>query len=215
MVAILSDSNTTQGGGERPPNRIVTPNQRTSSCSGSLVEIVANPSSNPWSSVPVKQEQDQATGTVQSRPVEANVPLASSLDALPKKDRPVFGEAGASWQVLLTTMDIMSMAIYYQADKQETEVDLLSILGAHIVSIDKKHQGLNDLIRRAHSYTQQVCCKCVPSGDNSPKSIELLNEILMEVRAQAPRSQDGLCRRAGPMHENVQDKIVADSEIRN
>ncbi|KAJ1117959.1 hypothetical protein NDU88_006154 [Pleurodeles waltl] len=177
MVAILSNSNTTQGGSQRPENSIVTPNQSTSSCSGSLVEIVANPSSIPRSSVPVKQEQDQATGTVQSRPVEANVPLASSLDALPKKDWPVFGEAGASWQVLLTPMDIMSMAIYYQADKQETEVDLLRILGVHIVSTDKKLQGLNDLIRRAqkHSYTQKVCCKCFPSGDNSFKTIKLLN----------------------------------------
>ncbi|KAJ1177300.1 hypothetical protein NDU88_002559 [Pleurodeles waltl] len=174
MVAILSDLNITQGGVERPASPIATPNQRTSSCSVSLVKIMAHPSSNHrFPSVSVKQEQDQATGTVRGRPVEASVPVASLLDSPPKKDQPASEEAGSSWQVLLTTMDIMSEVIYYQADKRETQVDLLNILAVHIVSIDKKLQELNDLIKRAqtHAYTQQVHCQCVPSGGNSPKTI--------------------------------------------
>ncbi|KAJ1208885.1 hypothetical protein NDU88_004268 [Pleurodeles waltl] len=197
---------------------MATPNQHTISCS-SLVEIVAHSSSNPRCSsvpcVPVKQEL--ATGMVLGRSVEAKGPAATSLDVPSIEARLVFGEAGASWQALLTTWDTMSTAIYYQADKQETQVDLLNVLAVHIVSIDKKLQGLNDLTRRAqtHSYTQQVQCQCASTGDSSPRTTELLNEILPEVRAQALRCQNGLCKRVGPTHENFQERTAADSEIRN
>ncbi|KAJ1139827.1 hypothetical protein NDU88_006191 [Pleurodeles waltl] len=197
---------------------MATLNQHSISCS-SLVKIVAHSSSNPQCSsvpsVPVKQEL--ATGMVLGRSVEAKAPAASWSDAPSKEAGTFFGEAGASWQALLTTMDTMSMAIYYQADKQETRVDLLNIFAVHIVSIDKKHQGLNDLIRRAqtHSYTQQVQCHCALTGDISPQTIEPLNEILMEVRVQVLGSQNGICKRAGATHENLQERTAAGSEIRN
>ncbi|KAJ1152758.1 hypothetical protein NDU88_005533 [Pleurodeles waltl] len=114
-------------------------------------------------------------------------------------------------------MDAMSAVIYYQAEKPETQLDLLNVLAVHIVSINKKLQELNVLIRRAqtHSYTQQVLWQCASTGDNSPKTIAILNDILTEVRAQAPRSQDGLCMREDSVYDNYLDKYGADSENRN
>ncbi|KAJ1173682.1 hypothetical protein NDU88_005508 [Pleurodeles waltl] len=134
----------------------------------------------------VLAKQDQATGTVLGCLKEAKVPADPSLEAKLKEDWSVSGEVGTSWQALLSSMDAMSAAIHYQADKRETQVDLLNILAVHIGSIDKKLQGLYDLIRRAqtHSYTQQVLCQCASTGNNSPKTIEILNDILTEVRAQ-------------------------------
>ncbi|KAJ1167284.1 hypothetical protein NDU88_007676 [Pleurodeles waltl] len=44
-----------------------------------------------------------------------------------------------SWKALLATMDAISAANQFQADKQDTQVDLLNILAIHIVSIDKSY----------------------------------------------------------------------------
>ncbi|KAJ1089396.1 hypothetical protein NDU88_002547 [Pleurodeles waltl] len=185
--------NATQGGEECLDNPTAILNQCTSSSSSSAE---AYPFFNPRNPS-VLAKQDHATGTALGCLEEPIVPADPSLEVKLKEDRPASGEAGASWQALLSPMDAMSAAIHYQADKQETQVELLSVLAVHIVSIDKKLQALNDLIRRAqtHSYTQRVLCQRASIGDNSPKTTEVLNDILTEVRAQAPRIQDRLHRR--------------------
>ncbi|KAJ1172710.1 hypothetical protein NDU88_004554 [Pleurodeles waltl] len=68
-----------------------------------------------------------AIGTVLGSLEEAYHPEDPSLEAKPKEDRSASGEAGAeaSRQAFFSTMDAMSAAIQYQADKQETQVDLL------------------------------------------------------------------------------------------
>ncbi|KAJ1187157.1 hypothetical protein NDU88_003936 [Pleurodeles waltl] len=48
--------------------------------------------------------------------------------------------SGDSWTALLSTMDVMLSAIQFQADKQDTQVELLNILAVRIVSIDNKLQ---------------------------------------------------------------------------
>ncbi|KAJ1102837.1 hypothetical protein NDU88_000278 [Pleurodeles waltl] len=127
-----------QGGGEPQASPTTTLNQRTISCS-SRVEIVAHSPFSPWCSsvpsVPVKQEP--ATGSVLGRLAETKASAASSSGAPSKEAGPAVGEAGTSWQALLTTMDTMSTAVFYQADKQETQVDLLNILAVHIVSTSR------------------------------------------------------------------------------
>ncbi|KAJ1106907.1 hypothetical protein NDU88_004305 [Pleurodeles waltl] len=204
-----------QGREEHSENTTASPKQCTSSCNSSLAEVEAYPSSNSrCPSVPAKQ--DQATGTVRVCLEEVNVSADCSLDAKLKEDWPASGEAGAFWQALLSTMDAMLAAIHYQANKQESQVDLLDVLAVHIVSISKKLQALNDLIRaQTNSYTQQVSCQYVSLGDNSPKTIEILNNILTEVRDQAPRSQDGLGWKEGSVHDNYLDKKGSDRENRN
>ncbi|KAJ1188709.1 hypothetical protein NDU88_005466 [Pleurodeles waltl] len=106
----------------------------------------AYPSSNPRRPSALAK-LDQAMGTLLGYLEEATAPVDPSLEAKLKEDRSVSREARAFWQALLSTMDAMSAAIYYQAEKQETQVDLLNVLAVHIVSIDKKLQGLNDLLR--------------------------------------------------------------------
>ncbi|KAJ1165318.1 hypothetical protein NDU88_005746 [Pleurodeles waltl] len=119
--------------------------------------MAAYPSSNPRRPNALAKP-DQDTGTVLDCLEEAKAPADPSLEAKLKEDRSVSGEAGASRQALPSTMDAMSVAIYFQADKQETQVDLLSDLAVHAVSIDKKLQELNNLKGRAQTqtYTQQV-----------------------------------------------------------
>ncbi|KAJ1082506.1 hypothetical protein NDU88_002671 [Pleurodeles waltl] len=213
---LAQPSNTTQGGKEHSENPTAILKQCITISSSSLAEMEAYPSSNPQRSR-FLAKQDQAMGTVLGCLEDAKVQADPSLEAKLKEYRSVSREVGASWQAHLSTMDSRSAAIYYHADKQETQVDLLNVLAVHIVSIDKKLQGLSDLIRRVqtHSYTQQVLCQCVSTGDNSPKTIEIINEILTEIMAQAPRSHDGLCRSEGYLHDNYLEKNGTDSENRN
>ncbi|KAJ1118797.1 hypothetical protein NDU88_006984 [Pleurodeles waltl] len=105
-------------------------------------------------------------------------------------------------------MDAISAAIQFQADKQDTQVDLLNILAIHIVSIDKKLQSLNDLIKRAqtHSYTQQMTCQCSITGDNSQRSLDILNDILKEVKIQALRTEEHLSSSGEKIPKNLTKK---------
>ncbi|KAJ1124571.1 hypothetical protein NDU88_003021 [Pleurodeles waltl] len=92
-----------------------------------------------------------------------------------------------TWGSLLSTLDVIAVAIKRQADKQDFQVDLLNIMAKYIVGMDSKVQALNELILRAqkHNYVQQARCDCTPSR-NKPQVISpILNETLMEVRAQA------------------------------
>ncbi|KAJ1091720.1 hypothetical protein NDU88_004837 [Pleurodeles waltl] len=116
--------------------------------------------------------------------------------------------AGDSWNALLATMDAMSAAIQFQADKQDTHVDLLSILAIHIVSIDNKLQSSNDLIKRAQtrSYTQQVTCQCSITGDNSERTLEILNDILKEVKIQTLTTQEHFSSSGEKTPKNLQKK---------
>ncbi|KAJ1139299.1 hypothetical protein NDU88_005674 [Pleurodeles waltl] len=102
--------------------------------------------------------------------------------------------SGDSWKALLATMDAISAAIKFQADKQDTQVDLRNILASHIVSIDSKLHALNAVIKRAqtHSYTQQVTCQCSVTSDNSQRSLNILNDILKEVKIQTLRTEEHL-----------------------
>ncbi|KAJ1119036.1 hypothetical protein NDU88_007222 [Pleurodeles waltl] len=92
-----------------------------------------------------------------------------------------------TWGTLLSTLDVTATAIKHQADKQDIQVDLLTIMAKYIVGIDSKLQALNDLIQRAQkqNYIQQVACDCAISGDNPQTIVPILNDILAEVRAQA------------------------------
>ncbi|KAJ1130765.1 hypothetical protein NDU88_009113 [Pleurodeles waltl] len=155
----------------------------------------ARPSSNPWCPCALAK-QDQATGTVLGCPEEEKLLLDPLMGAKLREDQSVPGEAGASWQALLSTIDAMSAAIYYQADK---------------------HSFKGYLMRRAqaHSYTMQVLCQCASTEGNSPKITEILNNTFTEVRAQAPRSQVELCRREGSVLDNHLEKTGTDIENRN
>ncbi|KAJ1218066.1 hypothetical protein NDU88_005652 [Pleurodeles waltl] len=113
--------------------------------------------------------------------------------------------SGDSWKALLATMDAISAAIQFQADKQ---VDLLNILAIHIVSIDNKLQSLYDLIKRdqTHSYTQQVTCQCSVTGDNSQRSLDILNDILKEVKIQTLRTEEHLSSSGEKISKNLTNK---------
>ncbi|KAJ1153247.1 hypothetical protein NDU88_006008 [Pleurodeles waltl] len=116
--------------------------------------------------------------------------------------------SGDSWKALLATMDAISAAIQFQADKQDTQVDLLNILAIHIVSIDNKLQSLNDLIKRAqtHSYTQQVTCQCCTTGGNSQRSLDILNDILKEVKIQTLRTEEHFSSNGKKIPKNPMNK---------
>ncbi|KAJ1174862.1 hypothetical protein NDU88_000153 [Pleurodeles waltl] len=111
---------------------------------------------------------------------------------------------GDSWKALLAKMDVISAAIQFQADKQDNQVDLLNILAIHIVNIDNKLQSLNDLMKRAqtHSYTQQVTCQCSITGDNSQRSLDILNDILKEVKTQTLRTEEHFSGRGEKIPKN-------------
>ncbi|KAJ1155579.1 hypothetical protein NDU88_008308 [Pleurodeles waltl] len=116
--------------------------------------------------------------------------------------------SGDSWKALLATMDAISAAVKFQADKQETQVDLLNILAIHIVSINNKLQSLNDLIKRAqtHSYTQQVTCQCTITGNNSQRTLDILNDILKDVKIQTLGTEEHLSSSGGKIPKNLTNK---------
>ncbi|KAJ1110174.1 hypothetical protein NDU88_007529 [Pleurodeles waltl] len=58
-----------------------------------------------------------------------------------------------TWGSLLSTLDVMAVAIKHQVDKQDIQVDLLNIMAKYFVGIDSKLQALNDLILQAKSTT--------------------------------------------------------------
>ncbi|KAJ1140581.1 hypothetical protein NDU88_006930 [Pleurodeles waltl] len=119
-------------------------------------------------------------------PINSTVSLSPFLDS-PQNPQQQSEVPANTWGSLLLTLHIMAILIKHQADKQDIQVELLNIMAKYIVGIDSKLQALNELILRAqkHNYVQQARCDCTPSGNKPQVIAPILNEILMEARAQA------------------------------